>query len=108
MARITVVTLRGSIAEINAWLEDGSYSVRLETGGRNGYQAVDEYSVWPDGSRNGSGVNRTVCCGSSRECVSAAYDYWNACSRAADREALAVAQAALAAAQTAGARGVWL
>jgi hypothetical protein len=68
-------------------LEDGGYSVRLTTGGRNGYQAVDEYNVFPDGSRNGSGVNRNICCGTSRECVSAAYDYWNACSREAARAA---------------------
>ena len=88
MTRVTVVTLRASIDEINGWLKDAGLSTRLETGGRNGYQAVDEYSVLPDGSRENSGCNRNVCCGSSRECVSAAYDYWNACSRAAALAAL--------------------
>jgi hypothetical protein len=76
MARVTVVTLRDSVDEINGWLEDAGSTTRLETGGRNGYQAVDEYSVLPDGSRENSGCNRNVCCGTSRECVSAAYGYW--------------------------------
>ena len=77
MSRVTVVTLRDSVDEINGWLKDAGLFTRLETGGRNGYQAVDEYSVLPDGSRENSGCNSNVCCGSSRECVSAAYDYWN-------------------------------
>jgi len=93
MARVTVVTLRNVVAEINDLLEDAGLSTRLEAGGRNGYQAIDEYSVLPDGSREGSGCNRNVCCGSSRECVAAAYAYWNGCSR----EAALVALAALAA-----------
>jgi hypothetical protein len=78
MARVTIATLRDAVDEINGWLEEGGFSVRLETGGRNGYQAVDEYSVWPSGARHGSGVNYNVCCGTSRECVFAAYDQYNA------------------------------
>ena len=89
MARVTVVTLRNTVDEVNGWLEDAGLSTRLETGGRNGYQAVDEYSVLPDGSREGSGCNRNVCCGSSRECRDAAYGYWNDCSREAAIAALA-------------------
>jgi hypothetical protein len=89
MSRVTIATLRASIVTINDWLEKAGHSVRLEEGGRNGYQAVDEYSVHADGSRKGSGCNRNVCCGSSRECVAAAYDHWNACCRRADRAALA-------------------
>ena len=81
MSRVTVVTLRDSVDEINGWLEDAGSTTRLETGGRNGYQAVDEYSVLPDGSRENSGCNRNVCCGSSRECRDAAYGYWNDYSR---------------------------
>jgi hypothetical protein len=95
MARVTVVTLRNTVDEVNGWLEDAGLSTRLETGGRNGYQAIDEYSVRPDGSREGSGCNRNVCCGSSRECVSAAYDYWNACSREADRAELEALRASV-------------
>jgi hypothetical protein len=83
MSRVTVVTLRAAIAEINGWLRDRGLSVRLETSGRNNYQAVDEYSVNADGSPCGSGVDRNICCGTSRECVSAAYDFWNACARKA-------------------------
>lgn len=83
MARVTVARLREAIVEINDWLENGGFSVRLETGGRNGYQAVDEYSVWPSGRRRGSGINCNVCCGTAHECVDAAYAKYNALYNAA-------------------------
>jgi len=88
MSRVTVVTLRNAVAEVNGWLEDAGSTTRLETGGRNGYQAIDEYSVRPDGAREGSGCNRMVCGGSSRECRDAAYGYWNDYSREAAIAAL--------------------
>ena len=87
MSRVTIVTLRNAVDEVNGWLEDAGLLTRLEERGRNGYQAIDEYSVRPDGSRVGSACNN-VCCGTSRECVSAAYDYWRDCSRKADRAEL--------------------
>jgi hypothetical protein len=73
MSRFTVKNLREEIAEINDLFAGDGFSIRYEVGARNGYQAVDEYSVHPDGSRNGSGVNRNICCGSSRECSDAAW-----------------------------------
>jgi len=73
----TIRNLREDIAKVNKWLADDNFSVRFEEQGRNGYQAVDEYSVHPDGSRNGSGVNRNICCGSSRECMTALYYAYN-------------------------------
>ena len=72
-ARYTVSTLRSEIDKINGYLEYDGIPVRFEAGGRNGYQAVDEYSVDADCARIGSGVDRTVCCGSSRECGDAAW-----------------------------------
>ncbi len=89
MSRVTVVTLRNTVDEVNGWLEDAGLLTRLEERGRNGYQAIDEYSVRPDGSREGSACNYNVCSGSSRECVEAAYAYWNGCSREAAIAALA-------------------
>jgi hypothetical protein len=73
MAKFTVTRLRSDIEYINDCLAEFGFSVRLECGGRNGYQAVDEYSVNPDGSRCGTGVNCNICCGSPRECSDAAY-----------------------------------
>ena len=89
MARYTVCALRDNVDKINGWLKDGGYTTRLEAGGRNGYQAIDEYSVDADGDRIGSGVNRNVCCGTSRECGDAAYDYYNGCLRRRNHEELA-------------------
>ena len=74
--RVTVTGLRAGIDELNCQLESDGSKIRLETGGRNGYQAVDEYSVDNDGERIGSGVNRNVCCGSSRECYDAAWTHY--------------------------------
>ena len=73
MSRFTIKNLREDITDINDLFAGDGFSIRYEVGARNGYQAVDEYSVYPDGSRNGSGVNRNICCGSSRECAVAAW-----------------------------------
>lgn len=72
----TISCLRRNIAQINGWLESDGSTIRLIEQGRNGYQAVDEYSVDVDGNRIGSGVNRNVCCGSSRECYDAAVSHY--------------------------------
>jgi hypothetical protein len=93
-ARFTVVDLRADLSKINGWMEEHGWSERLEEGGRNGYQAVDEYSVHPDGSRNGSGVNRNVECGSARECSIAAHNHYNAVHRRRARQAEQSAQPA--------------
>lgn len=72
--RFTVKDLRAEIADINESFENYGVSVRFIVAGRNGYQAVDEYPVWPDGSRRGTYVNRNICCGSARECARASRD----------------------------------
>jgi hypothetical protein len=77
-SRFTVVDLRSDIAKINGWLESEGAPFRLETGGRNGYQAVDEYPVDSAGSRIGTGVNRNVECGSSKDCSLAAFRHYGA------------------------------
>jgi hypothetical protein len=77
MSRFTITDLRKAIVKINGWMEDEGWPGRLEEHGRNGYQAIDEYSVDADGNRIGSGVNRNVCCGSSRECSNAAYAHYD-------------------------------
>ena len=77
MANFTITDLRKDIAKINGWMEEHGWTERLVEQGRNGYQAVDEYSVDADGNRIGSGVNCNVCCGSSRECSHAAHDHYN-------------------------------
>ena len=77
MSRYTVATLRTAIAKINdSLLREGSDTL-LDQGGRNGYQAVDEYSVDSDGNRIGSGITRNICCGTSRECGDAAWSYYD-------------------------------
>lgn len=78
MARVTVKTLRYVVAEINDCLARDGIRERLEVGGRNGYQAVDEYTVDADGKRIGSWVNRTVCTGTSRQCIEGAWAHCNA------------------------------
>ena len=74
--RYTIKSLRRDIDKINEWLADDGSTIRLIEQGRNGYQAVDEYSVDADGNRIGSGVNRNVCCGSSRECYFEAISHY--------------------------------
>lgn len=75
--RYTKNRLQEDIDKINGWLKDDGSTVRLEAGGRNGYTAVDQYSVDSDCNRIGSGVDRNVCCGSPRECCDAAHDVYN-------------------------------
>ncbi|MHC4705123.1 MAG: hypothetical protein ACYTFQ_31625 [Planctomycetota bacterium] len=77
-ARYTVRNLRDDIDRINDWCYYDNIPLRLEVGGRNGYQAVDEYPVDADGKRIGTGVNRNVECGSSRECSHAAFAWYGA------------------------------
>ena len=67
--RFTVRDLRDTVQKVNGWLESDGSLIRFEAGGRNGYQAVDEYSVDENGKRVGSGCNRNVACGTSRECA---------------------------------------
>lgn len=73
MTKFTIKNLRNDIAKINGWLEAAGCRERLIEQGRNGYQAVDEYSVNDDGSRKGTWVNCNIGCGTSRECSRAAY-----------------------------------
>jgi hypothetical protein len=72
----TITDLRANIAEINDSLAHWGFSFRLREAGRNGYQAVDEYFVYPDGTPMASGAVRNVCCGSSRECSDAAWSHY--------------------------------
>lgn len=67
--RYTAKRLAERIETINGWLENDGSLIRFECGGRNGYNAVDEYSVDLNGKRIGSGCNRNVGCGTPRECV---------------------------------------
>jgi hypothetical protein len=78
MARFTIIDLRRDIAKINGWLAEEGCPFRLIEQGRNGYQAVDEYPVDADGNRQGTCVNRNVCCGTSRECSHAAFEHYGA------------------------------
>jgi hypothetical protein len=75
MSRFTVRDLRAAVDEVNGCLANAGALVRLEEHGRNGYQAIDEYSVNRAGMRIGSGVNCNVCCGTSREVAYAAWEY---------------------------------
>ena len=77
MARFTITDLRRDVVKINGWMEEHGWPERLEERGRNGYQAIDEYSVDAEGNRIGSGVNCNVCCGSSRECSHAAHAHYS-------------------------------
>ena len=75
MRRFTITDLRRDIEEINNGLQEIGALVRFEISPRNGYQAVDEYPIGGDGKRIGSGVNRMVGSGSSRE---TALECWQA------------------------------
>lgn len=85
MARFTLTTLRGGIEEINGWLASAGAKVRFEVGGRNGYQAVDEYTVDTDGNRLGSGVNRMVGSGTFKQTYDEAYEAYNGILRKIER-----------------------
>jgi hypothetical protein len=84
--RFTYADLLWEIGQINKWFEADNFSVRLEAKGRYGACAVDEYCVNPDGSRNGSGVLRTVATGTAKECKYKALEAYNERFRAARRE----------------------
>lgn len=66
--RYTPKQLREDIENLNSRLADEGSRIRFESGGRNGYQTVDQYSVDENGERIGTGVDRMICGGSSREC----------------------------------------
>jgi hypothetical protein len=76
MRRITIKDLRACVEEINDRLLERGSDRRIEQGGRNGYQAIDVYAVDADNKRMGSGVLRNVQCGSSRECIDAAWLFY--------------------------------
>ena len=86
MPRFTITDLRKAIVKINGWMEEHGWPERFEERGRNGYQAVDEYSVDADGNRIGSGVNRNICCGSSRECSAEVHAEYGALHRQYDKQ----------------------
>lgn len=75
--RYTEKTLGEYVEKVNGWLAEDGFETRLEHSPRNGYQAIDEYSVDDKGERIGSGVNRNIECGSPRECGDAAREYYN-------------------------------
>ena len=86
MARFTITDLRVAVKKINEWCAEDGIPFRLIEQGRNGYQAIDEYSTELDGRRIGSGVNRNVCCGTSRECADAAHMWHNEVSARWEKE----------------------
>ena len=65
----TAKRLAERIETINDRLKNDGSLIRFESGGRNGYSAVDEYSVDSDGKRVGSGYNRNIGCGTPIECI---------------------------------------
>ena len=72
----TFKNLRSGINEINLRLESIGSTIRYVCGSYNDYKVVDEYSV------DGGGINRNVCCGSSRSCYDAAMGaYYDECHR---------------------------
>lgn len=72
--RYTPKDLSNDIDELNSRLANEGALARFETGGRNGYQAVDEYAVDAQGVRQGSGCCSNVGCGTSRECYGYSMD----------------------------------
>lgn len=56
------------------------FIVQFELSPRNGYQAVDAYSIRDDGTRENSGVDCNVGCGTSLECFQYMRShYYNLC-----------------------------
>jgi len=78
MTRYTPKRLDEDINKINGWLEDCGSTRRLESQGRNGYQAIDQFSVDESGKRVGSWIDRNIRCGTSRECHEAALEFYHA------------------------------
>lgn len=83
MKRITPTDLRKTVDKINEYLKTDGIPLRFEREGRNNYQAVDEYKVHADGSRDGSGCNRNIGCGTSREVIAYCWEAYGHLSRAA-------------------------
>jgi hypothetical protein len=75
--RYTKGDLKARVEKINRWLDELTSTIRFEVGGRNGYTAVDQYSIHADGSRIGSGCDRNVGCGTPRECAEYAEDAYS-------------------------------
>lgn len=87
-SRFTVTDLREGVDEFNGYLRECGSNVRLITGGRYGYQAVDEIEIVIrdgeeinvtglnqdriDAGESSSGCMRNVGTGTSRECYQAA------------------------------------
>jgi hypothetical protein len=67
MQRFTKTDLAQGVERLNEQLEEAGALIRYEVGGRNGYQATDEYPVDAAGKRIGTHVNRMVGSGTSRE-----------------------------------------
>lgn len=66
MSRYTIANLRADIQEVNERLIEAGSKLLAEENPRNGYQAVDAYTVDDNGQRVGTGVNN-IGCGTSRE-----------------------------------------
>ena len=84
--RFTVTNLRAEVENLNESLAEKGADVRFTVGGRNGYQAVDEYPVDAEGNRIGTGVNRMVGSGTSRETYDETYQAYLHILRRLDRE----------------------
>jgi len=65
--RITTRHLNELAESLNQQLEEKGSLLRIEIGGRNGYQAADCYRVDESGKRIGSGIERNIGCGTPRE-----------------------------------------
>lgn len=75
MANITIKDLRNEIEQANRYLSHSGSNYFLREQGRNGYQAVDVYSVGDTGK---TGCIRMLEGGSSRECVAAVQTFHRA------------------------------
>ncbi len=69
MSRYTARRLEEDVEQFNERLKTAGCLKRFEVGGRNGYTAVDQYSVTEDGDRPCSGVDCMVAAGTPRECL---------------------------------------
>lgn len=76
--RITITDLRNTVEQYNRYLASCGSMKRLREQGRNGYQAVDIYTLDPDSKdrefKNGC---NNLACGTARECCDHVYDFYN-------------------------------